>query len=283
MVRTPACRREQCVRCPARRRLIRLRFIRIDLTATHLNLLLTGPRGGDVGVRFAGLLGRRCEVLALNADLAAVRTRHADAGPGDLDLLGRRGCATVCRRCLRLGLSDCLRACSTCDCAWRSAARACPTCEAALAAGDVDVQRRWPLEPGHPGGRRAPHSARHNRRWSRRARQSLSPNRRQRRHTVAHPRRPSRSRSPGPAVGVARANGGQVGIQRENLASAAQQTGESHADIATARAGEQQVEVRRRQIDTYKAQADQARAALDNARIALDDTLVYAPYDGTVV
>jgi len=84
-------------------------------------------------------------------------------------------------------------------------------------------------------------------------------------------------------VGVARANGGQVAVQRENLASTSEQTGESRADIATARAGEQQVAVRRKQIETYRLQAAQAKAALDNAQIALDDTLVYAPYDGTIV
>lgn len=84
-------------------------------------------------------------------------------------------------------------------------------------------------------------------------------------------------------LGLARANGTQVGIQRANLAQTAHQTGESEADIATARAGQEQVEVRRKQIETYRAQAEQAKAALTNAQITLNDTLIYAPTDGTIV
>ncbi len=84
-------------------------------------------------------------------------------------------------------------------------------------------------------------------------------------------------------LGLAQAGGIQVGIQRANLLSSSRQTGESEADVAAARAGQEQVEVRRSQIETYRSQAQQAQAALTNAQITLNDTYIYAPNDGTIV
>ncbi len=84
-------------------------------------------------------------------------------------------------------------------------------------------------------------------------------------------------------LGLAQANRMQVGIQAASLLSTTRETGEYAADVANARAGEQQVAVRRRQIETYRAQAQQALAALNNAQITLNDTYIYAPDEGTVV
>ncbi len=84
-------------------------------------------------------------------------------------------------------------------------------------------------------------------------------------------------------VGLAQANGTQVGIQQANLLSTTLETGSYEADVANARAGQEQVGVRREQIATARAQAQQALAALTNARIVLNDTIIVAPNDGTVV
>ncbi len=84
-------------------------------------------------------------------------------------------------------------------------------------------------------------------------------------------------------LGLAQANSTQVGIQEANLLSTMRQTGESQADVESAQAGNQQVEVRRKQLDIYRAQAQQALAALNNAQILLGDTKIYAPADGTIV
>jgi len=82
---------------------------------------------------------------------------------------------------------------------------------------------------------------------------------------------------------LAQGNTGQVGVQQSNLQSTVQQGGEAAAEVSTAEAGQEQIELRRKQIDTYRAQAEQARAALANAQITLNDTYIYAPHDGTVV
>jgi membrane fusion protein (multidrug efflux system) len=84
-------------------------------------------------------------------------------------------------------------------------------------------------------------------------------------------------------LSVAQANRTQVGVQTANLLSTARETGEYAADVASARAGEEQVGVRRKQVETYRAQAQQALATLTNARVNLNYTYIYAPNDGTVV
>lgn len=84
-------------------------------------------------------------------------------------------------------------------------------------------------------------------------------------------------------LGVAQANGTQIGIQQSNLASAAEQTTQSEADLANAQAGKEQVAVRQKQVLTSRAQAAQAKAALTNAQITMGDTYIYAPCDGTIV
>ncbi len=84
-------------------------------------------------------------------------------------------------------------------------------------------------------------------------------------------------------LALAQANCTQVGIQTANLLSTARETGEYEAEEEAARAGEEQVMVRRKQIETYRAQAQQALAALTNARVNLGYTYIYAPNNGTIV
>jgi membrane fusion protein (multidrug efflux system) len=75
----------------------------------------------------------------------------------------------------------------------------------------------------------------------------------------------------------------QIGINQRNLSSSADTEQGSVADIATAKAGQTQVEVSKQRVLTTRAQVAQAKAALDNAKVELSYTYVYAPSDGQVV
>lgn len=84
-------------------------------------------------------------------------------------------------------------------------------------------------------------------------------------------------------LGVATSNLGQINVQNSNLTSNIGSNAQAEADVANARAGSQQVTIKRQAIDTLKAQAQQAKAALDNAKVQLADTVIHAPTNGEVV
>jgi membrane fusion protein, multidrug efflux system len=84
-------------------------------------------------------------------------------------------------------------------------------------------------------------------------------------------------------LGLAQGNASQVGVQRSNFDTNADQSGESKADLSTAMAGQSQIEIRKSQIDTYRAQVKQAEAAVANAEVTMKNTYIYAPCDGEVV
>ena len=84
-------------------------------------------------------------------------------------------------------------------------------------------------------------------------------------------------------LGIAEANGTQVGIQQANVANNQGQNAGALADLATAQAGRTNISLRRNQILTAQAGVLQAKAALQNAQVTENDTFIYAPSDGTVV
>ena len=84
-------------------------------------------------------------------------------------------------------------------------------------------------------------------------------------------------------LGIAQANFSQIGINQSNVLNNLGQNQSAQADLATARAGNTQVAVRRAEIATFQANANSALAQLNNAKITESDTYLYAPNDGTVV
>lgn len=84
-------------------------------------------------------------------------------------------------------------------------------------------------------------------------------------------------------LGIAEANGTQVGIQQANVANNQGQNAGALADLATAQAGRTNIQLRENQILTARAGVLQAKAALQNAQVTENDTFIYAPSDGTVV
>ena len=84
-------------------------------------------------------------------------------------------------------------------------------------------------------------------------------------------------------LGIAEANGTQVGIQQANVANNQGQNAGALADLATAQAGRSNIRLRQDQIVTARAGVLQAKAMLDNAQVTENDTFIYAPSDGTVV
>jgi membrane fusion protein (multidrug efflux system) len=74
-----------------------------------------------------------------------------------------------------------------------------------------------------------------------------------------------------------------VGIQDSNVETNIGQQTQADADLATARAGLQQISLRKKQIATAKAQVEQARAAVAEAKVRVRDASLYAPCDGFVV
>ena len=84
-------------------------------------------------------------------------------------------------------------------------------------------------------------------------------------------------------LGIAEANGSQVGIQQANVANNQGQNAGALADLATAQAGRTNIQLRENQILTARAGVLQAKAALQSAQVTENDTFIYAPSDGTVV
>ena len=84
-------------------------------------------------------------------------------------------------------------------------------------------------------------------------------------------------------LGIAEANGSQVGIQQANVANNQGQNAGALADLATAQAGRTNIQLRENQILTARVVVLQAKAALQNAQVTENDTFIYAPSDGTVV
>jgi membrane fusion protein (multidrug efflux system) len=85
------------------------------------------------------------------------------------------------------------------------------------------------------------------------------------------------------ALDMARSNETQVGIQGTNVQTNEGQDTKAYADLATAQAGTEEVNLRAKQIATAQAQILQAKAAVDAAKIQVSDAYLYAPCDGYVV
>ncbi len=84
-------------------------------------------------------------------------------------------------------------------------------------------------------------------------------------------------------VELARAGGTQVGIQGANVQTNEGQAGEATADLATAQAGGEQVDLREKGVAVARSGVEQARAAVERARVRVRDASLVAPCDGYVV
>lgn len=84
-------------------------------------------------------------------------------------------------------------------------------------------------------------------------------------------------------VNLAQANAPANSVQQTNVENSANLATQATADLATAKAGNEQVNMKREAINTLKAQVAQAQAAYDAAKVLENDTYIYAPSDGKVV
>ena len=82
---------------------------------------------------------------------------------------------------------------------------------------------------------------------------------------------------------IAEANLNNIGVQQGNVLNNAALITQAQADLATARTGGQQIDLKRQQIYTVRAQAASAHAQLVNAQVQESDTVIVSPTDGEVV
>ena len=75
----------------------------------------------------------------------------------------------------------------------------------------------------------------------------------------------------------------QIPVQRGAYVSSQHTAAQNLAEVSVAQAGEKQVQLRQQMISTFRAQADAAKRSVAEAKVVLDDTVIAAPWDGTVV